>query len=130
MATASDRVLYIGTNDGVYCAQPNGGEDWTEINKGIIYKEVWSLLQNPETGEILVGTGPASVFKSTDRGESWIDCEQLRSLPETKEWTFPNPPHVAHVKGLDVRGSRIMGAVEEGWVVRSTDNGQTWQDIL
>ena len=33
------------------------------------------------------------------------------------------------MKGLDVRGSRIMGAVEEGWVVRSTDNGQTWQDI-
>ena len=173
---AADRVLYIGTNEGVYCAEPNGGDDysvrslglqgqgmircpvlvdkddprllytgttkggmfrsedggerWTEINQGITYKEVWSTAQNPTTGEIVVGTGPASVFKSTNRGESWSDCEHLRSLPETKEWTFPNPPHVAHVKGLDISGSRIMGAVEEGWLVRSADNGQTWQDIL
>jgi photosystem II stability/assembly factor-like uncharacterized protein len=176
MATAKDRVLYIGTTDGVYRAEPNGdddyrvqtlglqgqgmvrapvladrddprrlfagtnrggmfrsedgGESWKEINQGIIYKEVWSLAQHPQSGEIVVGTGPASVFKSTDKGESWNDCEQLRTLPETKEWTFPNPPHIAHVKGLDLNGSRILGAVEEGWVIRSTDNGQTWQDIL
>src|SRR5688500_15455529 len=120
MAKTDDRTLYIGTNEGVFRAMPNGGDDyttqllgleregmirarvlvdkddprllfvgankggmfrsadggatWEEINQGITYKETWSLLQNPNTGEILVGTGPVSVFKSTNRGDSWVDC--------------------------------------------------------
>ena len=173
MATSSDRVVFIGTSDGVFVAQGNGGqyqakpaglqgmgivrylladarvarrvyattmkngfwrsddagETWKEINNGILYREAWSLAQNPLTGTLYGGTGPASVFKSDDGGDTWTDCETMRNLPETIDWTFPNPPHVAHMKGLDAYGDRILGAVEEGWIVRSLDNGETWQDI-
>ncbi len=79
-----------------------------------------------------MGTGPSAVFKSTDRGDTWTDCEQLRSLPETVEWTFPNPPHVSHVNGLalcDGDPLFIFGAIEEGWLIRSRDGGNTWQNI-
>jgi len=72
------------------------------------------------------------VFKSADGGDSWSDCEQLRNLPETIDWTFPRPPHVSHVKGLALRSDNslaIIGAVEEGWVIRSQDGGETWQNI-
>jgi photosystem II stability/assembly factor-like uncharacterized protein len=177
MTNRSDRVLYIGTADGLYEAKSegnghlasslglqgkgalrsavvvdredsrriyaataksgvyrseDGGRSWREINDGIIYKEAWSLVQHPKTGELCVGTGPSSVFKSSDGGDTWKDCEQLRSLPETIDWTFPRPPHVSHVKGLALCADDpkiIIGAVEEGWVVRSRDGGATWQNI-
>lgn len=177
MASRSERILYIGTADGLYRALPeNGGygfrpsglqgkgalrapvvidrserrriyaatsrggmfrsedrgETWREINEGITYKEAWSLAQHPETGELVLGTGPSSVFKSGDGGDSWTDCEQLRSLPETEDWTFPGPPHISHVKGVALCASDpkiIFGAVEEGWLIRSKDGGETWQNI-
>ena len=177
MATGGDRILYVGTSDGLFQVRLNnqatkasrlglegcgtlrcpividrmdprclyaatskrgmlrsedGGTSWREINEGILYKETWSLAQHPRTGDLFVGTGPSSVFKSTDRGERWTDCEQLRTLPETKDWTFPNPPHVSHIKGLalfDNDPKLIFGAVEEDWIIRSKDGGETWQNI-
>lgn len=177
MAVKSDRILYIGTAEGLYQAESAGngykarplglqgkgplrapividhreprriyaatsrggmfrsedrGQTWREINEGIVYKEAWSLVQDPKTGELILGTGPSSVFKSKDGGDSWTDCEHLRTLRETIDWSFPNPPHVSHVKGLALSADDpmiIFGAVEEGWIIRSKDGGKTWQNI-
>ena len=177
MPLASDRMLYVGTEEGLYFAEPNnggyglrswglqgkgalrspvvvdradprrlyaattrggvhrsenGGATWHEINDGIVYKEAWCIAQHAKTGELFVGTGPSSVFKSTNGGDTWIDCEQLRSLPETRDWTFPRPPHVSHVKALALCAEDprvIFGAVEEGWIIRSRDGGESWQNI-
>ncbi len=122
-------LIFAGTNRGGMFRSPDGGKSWDEINKGITYKEIWSLLQHPDTGEIIVGTGPVSIFKSSDHGDSWQDCEGIRTLKDSEEWSFPNPPHVAHVKGIDVAGDRIFCALEEGWLVRSLDAGKTWETI-
>jgi photosystem II stability/assembly factor-like uncharacterized protein len=177
MGAKSERILYIGTVEGLYQAEPaNGtyktrslglqgqgalrspvvvdwhdprrvyaatsrggvfrsddrGQSWREINSGVLYKEAWSLVQHPTTGELVLGTGPSSVFKSHDGGDSWVDCEQLRSLPETIDWTFPQPPHVSHVKGLALCSGDpllIFGAIEEGWLIRSKDGGKSWENI-
>jgi len=177
MAPGSNRVLYVGTEDGLYLAEEkgkeyqshtlglhgkgamrspvvidrdnrqriyavtarggvqrseDGGQSWQEINNGILYKETWCIVQHPKTGELVVGTGPSSVFKSLDGGDSWVDCDRLRDLPETIDWTFPRPPHVSHVKGLALCPDNpmvIFGAVEEGWVIRSEDGGTSWQNI-
>ena len=126
------RRLYAGTNRGGMFRSEDGGGTWREINDGIVYKEIWSVDQHPRTGELIVGTGPAAIFKSVDRGDTWTECEQLRTLPTTKEWTFPNPPHVAHVKGLGLYAedpSLIFGSVEEGWAIRTRDGGTTWQNL-
>jgi Sortilin, neurotensin receptor 3, len=124
--------IYAATSRGGVFRSDDRGTTWQEINQGIVYKEAWSLVQHPRTGELVLGTGPSSVFKSNDGGDSWIDCEQIRTLPETKDWTFPQPPHVSHVKGLALRADDpllIFGAIEEGWIVRSKDGGKTWQNI-
>src|SRR5213593_5121628 len=77
------RRLYAGTSKGGMFRSDNAAQSWREINQGIIYKEIWSLVQHPRTGELYVGTGPASVFKSVDRGEHWIDSQQFRTMPES-----------------------------------------------
>jgi len=122
--------LYLGTRRGGMFRSDDRGKTWHEKNDGLIYKEVWSVVQHPTTGEVYVGTGPASVFKSTDYGDTWTFCEQLHSLRETIDWTFPNPPHVAHVKGIGLcreDPNLVFGAVEEGWLIRSKDGGATWE---
>jgi photosystem II stability/assembly factor-like uncharacterized protein len=126
------RRLYAGTSKGGMFRSGDAAQSWREINQGIIYKEIWSVAQHPRTGELYVGTGPASVFKSLDRGESWIDSEQFRTMPESIDWTFPPPPHIAHVKGLALCDSDpqiVVGALEEGWLVRSRDGGATWETL-
>src|SRR5205809_209387 len=89
MGKSRDRLLYIGTANGLYRAEPNGGDAWT-------------------------------------------DCDQLRSLPSTKDWTFPRPPHVSHIKdfGFSLTDPlRILCPIEEGWLLRTTDGGNTWENL-
>jgi hypothetical protein len=56
----------------------------------------------------------------------------LRRLPDYSKWTFPPPPHTAHVRciALDSRvPDEVLVGVEEGGVARSRDRGETWEDI-
>jgi photosystem II stability/assembly factor-like uncharacterized protein len=123
---------YAVTSRGGVFRSDDGGKTWAEKNNGIIFKQCWCIAQHPETGELYVGTGPAAVFKSIDYGESWTFSEQMHTMPETKEWTFPGPPYIAHVKGLGLSRNdprRIFGAIEEGYIIRSVDGGETWMTI-
>ena len=110
----------------------DGGRRWAEKNAGLVYKHTLSLARHPDTGELYVGTEPACIFRSTDGGESWEELESLRRLPTRRDWTFPGPPFVAHVRGIGLSPTDpgvIFGAVEEGWLVRSTDGGGSWVNI-
>ncbi len=126
------RRLYAVTSRAGVFRSEDGGQTWHECNEGIVYREVWSIAQAPQTGTLYIGTGPAVVYKSTDGGDTWTECEHIKTLPTTKDWTFPNPPHVAHVKGLAIHPDDpdfVFGAVEEGWLVRTKDGGRTWENI-
>jgi photosystem II stability/assembly factor-like uncharacterized protein len=123
---------YAVTGKGGVFRSDDGGKTWVEKNNGIIFKQCWCIVQHPATGELYVGTGPAAVFKSVDYGDSWTFSEQMHTMPETKEWTFPGPPYIAHVKGLGLSlndPKRIFGAIEEGYIIRSADGGTTWETI-
>ena len=124
--------LYAGTATRGLFRSDDAGQNWQEINDGIIYKNVWSLAQHPQTGELYAGTEPSSIFTSTDGGDTWQSCEHLWTLQTMKDWTFPNPPHVSHVKDIGLWAddpSLIFCAIEEGWLVRSKDRGATWENI-
>jgi len=124
--------IYVATAaDGVW-ASTDAGRTWSERNRGLTFKETWSIVQQAATGDIYVGTGPAAIFKSSDRGETWRECRKMRMMGTVRDWTFPGPPFLAHVKGLTVSTDDpdlVFGAVEEGWLVRSQDRGETWENI-
>jgi photosystem II stability/assembly factor-like uncharacterized protein len=126
------RRLYVGTGrGGVFCSE-DGGERWRAINNGLYYQEVSSLAQHPVTGEMFAGTRPASIFRSGDYGASWSNCEGLHALPESEEWTWPHAPFYPHMKDIGLSRTDpkiILGAIEEGWLVRSTDGGKTWANL-
>ena len=126
------RRLYAGTTRGGVFRSDDAGATWHKKSEGLYYQEVSCMVQHAVTGELYVGTRPASIFKSSDYGESWSNLDGLHTLKEMEHWTFPNAPFFPHVKaiGVSMRNPKlILGAIEEGWLVRSIDGGTTWSNL-
>src|SRR5579884_3983632 len=126
------RRLYAATSrKGVFVSE-DGGATWREANDGLDRLEVWWLEQHPKTGELWAGVSPSAIYKSGDRAGSWTECKQLQNLPTIPEWTFPQPPHISHVKHISLHPDDpacMLGAVEEGWIIRTTDGGASWENL-
>jgi len=75
---------------------------------------------------------PATVYVSENGGRSFRELSAFRQLPDYNKWTFPPPPHTAHIRciTLDARvPDEIVVGIEEGGVARSRDRGESWEDI-
>ena len=124
--------LYAGTTRGGVFRSDDAGATWQQKNEGLLYLEVSCVMQHPATGELYAGTRPASIFKSSDYGETWSNLDALHTLREMHDWTFPNPPYFPHVKAIGLAPANpqlILGAIEEGWLVRSSDGGASWANL-
>ena len=78
---ASGRMYAGVTKDGVYWADSPSGA-WTQGLEG----DIRGLGVSPhQSGTVFAGTEPAAVFRSRDRGESWVElkaCERSALLPD------------------------------------------------
>ncbi|HEX5370381.1 MAG TPA: sialidase family protein [Dehalococcoidia bacterium] len=125
--------------DGVYACTDagaiwrRGNEGWRLITQRAVPDDVWSFAADPRLpGRLYLGVSPAMFYRSSDGGASWTACESLKRLPGYETWTFPPPPHIAHVRSIAldpaVEGGVYIG-VEEGGVYRSRDGGDTWDSL-
>jgi photosystem II stability/assembly factor-like uncharacterized protein len=76
----------------------------------------------------VIGGQPADVW-TRDGDGSWVPNESLRALPSRKDWSFVVPPHEAHVLAFSrdpADSAGWLAAIEQGGIVRSTDDGRTW----
>lgn len=126
--------LFAGTHgDGVH-ASDDGGMTWHRSDRGIVHSNIYSMsvVRAADGVRLYAGTEPAHLFVSRDRGETWEELSSLRALPTVKDWMFPAPPHVAHVKHItfDPRSAdTIYASVEVGGLMKSTDAGNTWRQL-
>jgi len=126
--------LFAGVHDGGLYASLDGGKTWERRMRGITQEHVFTVAATERDGAIVLyaGTEPAHLFQSTDYGETWEELPSLRNVPETEAWTFPAPPHDAHVKDVtfDPRDTHtIYVSIEQGALLKSTDAGQTWREL-
>lgn len=124
------RTVYAATGrEGVW-RSTDGGATWHERSRGITHRDVHSLAQHPATGELYCGTEPSNIYRSTDGGESWTLLPGLALLPESRDWFFPRPPWISHIRtiALDPLDPKdIFCCVEDGGFIHSTDGGETWK---
>lgn len=125
--------LYAATLTEIHVSE-DGGENWKWVpSGGIDYRDIWALAVHPTRAEELyVGTLPAAVYVSKNGGRSFSELPGFRRLPDYGKWTFPPPPHTAHIRciTLDARvPDEIIVGIEEGGIARSRDGGRSWEDI-
>ena len=99
------------------------------ITQIVLYLVILTLLAYPlgiYMARVYAGTEPADLHRSYDLGKTWHELSSLTDVPNTEKWTFPPPPHIAHVKNVifDPRdASVIYAAVEQGALLKTTDAG-------
>ena len=127
----SSQTLFAGTYGCSIHASKDFGKNWTRRDNGIGDREIYSMAFQQVGGcpRIYAGTEPAHMFYSDDLGQNWTELPGLRQVPGVEKWTFPGPPHLAHVKDITfdpTNSDTIFAAVEVGGVVKSMDGGKTW----
>ncbi|MBI2367033.1 MAG: glycosyl hydrolase [Deltaproteobacteria bacterium] len=130
----SSQTLFAGSYNGAIFASSDNGKNWQQRNQGIVDKEIYSLAIQWVGGRprVYAGTQPAHLYYSDDLGKSWTELPSLRQVPGVEKWTFPGPPHQAHVKSITFHPKDpdiIHVAVEVGGFLRTTDGGKTWTTI-
>ena len=130
---ADPKRLYAATLTEIHVSE-DGGANWKWVpSGGVDYRDIWAMAVHPARAEeIYIGTLPAAVYVSKNGGRSFSELSGFRKLPDYGKWTFPPPPHTAHIRciTLDARvPDEIVVGIEEGGVARSRDGGRTWEDI-
>src|SRR5436190_8807249 len=97
--TRSDTIFAGAHNNGGLFASTDGGKTWEERTTGLSSQHVYSLAAQERDGSVVLyaGTEPAALHRSYDLGETWQELSSLTDVPNTEKWTFPPPPHIAHV---------------------------------
>ncbi|HXW83358.1 MAG TPA: hypothetical protein VEJ86_03065 [Candidatus Binataceae bacterium] len=128
-----DLVLAAIYHGGIVLSRDRG-RNWEPRDRGIAHNDVYSLGATSPGGKLrlFAGTEPAHFYISDDLGENWRESPSLRAGKGVARWTFPGPPHKAHVKVITVAPDdpkTIYASIEQGDLLRSTDAGESWQEI-
>ncbi len=134
MIEPSRGTIFAGTHGAGLYASNDGGRTWDRRDAGIASPDIYSLASAQAGGEqqVYAGTEPAHLYVSTDLGQNWSELPAIRSVGSVPNWTFPGPPHEAHVKHItfDPRSAdTIYVSIEVGGALKSIDGGQTFRDL-
>ncbi|MGE3932099.1 MAG: WD40/YVTN/BNR-like repeat-containing protein [Rhodospirillaceae bacterium] len=128
--------LFAGAHGGggVWVSDDGTARSWRPVVNGLDRQNVYSLALRRRGGRttLFVGVEPAAIYRSDDLGETWRELPALRHVPGTEKWSFPAPPHIAHVKCMTVHPSApatLFACVEQGALLRSDDDGETWTEF-
>ena len=108
--TVNGKYLFAGTNNlGIYRSSDDGN-NWTQINNGLLNLDVRALVTSDSN--IFAGTMGGGIFISSNNGNSWIQSN--------KDLTNTN------IISLAKNDNYIFAGTYGSGVFLSTDNGATW----
>ncbi len=129
LAARTGRIALSVYKDGVFVSDDRG-HTWDEITGDLPYRDVRALcFDNQDSPTLYAGTEPAAVFRRENGTASWQPCGDVRALPEAKDWSFPVPPKIAHVRTIEVSPvdpSLLYVGIEVGSYLISRDGGENW----
>jgi photosystem II stability/assembly factor-like uncharacterized protein len=119
-------TLLCGADDGLH-QTTNGGESWSRVESPMQSRNIWSLAFAPDDPNVIfAGTGPAAIYRSANRGQTWEVCEADlaqgyadRMLDTRVTALLPDP-----------RQPKVLYAgVESDGMRKSVDGGRIWKRI-
>ena len=127
-------TFFAGTHKAGLWASTDGGRTWEERGQGLASGDIYAFNWCVKDGKarLFAGTEPAHLYVSDDLGRTWTELPGLIAAATTSRWTFPAPPHIAHVKNIafDPRSAdTVYVAVEQGGLYRSLDGGRTFREL-
>ena len=126
-----DGTLFAATHGVGVARSDDGGMTWAWCNDGLAHFDVWSARGGKLQGRdvVLVGSLPAHVYISENKGKSWRELTAFRNTPSVDKWFFPPPPRIGHVKDIVLDGDRLLVGVEIGTLSVSMDFGETFTEL-
>ncbi|MET0181786.1 MAG: hypothetical protein ABW199_02755 [Caulobacterales bacterium] len=139
-----DGALYAAHDNGHFGAKLHRSDDdgvtWLELTppsyEGVegdpapSLRLIWSLAAGgaDEPGVIWAGTLPGGLFKSQDRGATWVLNRSLWDRPERAKWFGGgfDEPGIHSILVHPQNSKQITVGVSCGGVWRSDDGGATW----
>ena len=116
------RVIYAGTDEGIYRSEDRG-LNFEHLPGPLDEYKVWRIAVDPvDPDTVFAGTAPATLFRSRDGGLHWTELS-----PNFSDECFNvNIPRVTALV-VDPSDHRVIWAgVEVGGACRSEDGGDTW----
>ncbi len=127
--------LFAGAHadGGLWVSEDEAGS-WRRLTDGLDRPHIYSLAARRigDRVTLFAGTEPAALYRSEDFGETWSEAKSLREVPGTDKWTFPPPPHLAHVKSVVFHPTRertFYALIEQGALLQTDDDGETWTEL-
>ena len=133
------QLYYMGATGGGVWKTENAGLTWENISDGFFNVGTIGAIAVAESDHnvIYVGTGEKSIrgvttsqgdgiYKSTDAGVTWVHIGLPKAGQISRIKIHPTNPDIAYV---GVQG-QIWGPNKERGVYRTTDGGETWQQVL
>ena len=126
-----DSTLFAATHGVGVARSEDGGKSWVWTNDGIDRFDLWSARAGQLKGRevVCVGSLPAHVFLSENRGKSWRELTGLRKVESAGQWCFPPPPRIGHVKDIVIDGDKLWVGIEIGALLVSSDGGASFTDL-
>lgn len=121
--------MYCGTyGDGLYrCKGLNGTCE--KVGEKILDNYIREVQFSPENSdEIYVGTEPANLYYSSNRGEDFENLS-IREVNNSDKWFLPYSPRSGAARTIEIHPEdpdKIYVGVEQGGLMKSNNKGRTW----
>lgn len=94
--------------------------------------KVWNITPGPQKQKkvLYMGTAPAGLFRSEDRGQSWEPVDGINKHPTRKDWSPGAGGQCMHSIQIDPHdANRMYVAVSAAGAFRTDDGGKKWKPI-